>query len=108
MLVGAKCLHQIVPRSGVSGATRTALLQQLINLRPDMATKITNQPDVNGGKKMLLPDESFALSTYFNFWDANTEHYDNKNRAICDRRFLLVGGPQIGQTGAFLHLVHLL
>ena len=108
MLVGAKCLHQIVPRSGASGSTRTATSQQLINLLPDMATKITIRTDVNGGRKKLPPDESTALSTYRNYWKANIEHYDFENEDICDRRFLLVGRPQVGKTGAFLHLVYLL
>jgi len=106
--VGAKCLHQIVPRSGVSGATRTATSQQLINLLPDMATKITIRTDMNSGRKMLPLDEFTALSTYRKFWKANIEHYDYGNKAACDRRFLLVGRPQIGKTGAFLHLVYLL
>jgi len=104
VLVGVKCLHQIVPRS----ATHTATSQQLINLLPDMATKITIRTDMNGGKKKLPPDESTALSTYRNFWEANIEHYDYKNHVICDRRFLLAGRPQIGKTGAFLRLVYLL
>jgi len=38
VLAGTKCLHQTVPRSGVSSATRAATSQQLINLLPDMAT----------------------------------------------------------------------
>jgi len=108
VLVGAKCLHQIVPRSGVSGATRTATSQQLINLLPDMATKITIRTDVNGGTKRLPPDESTALSTYRIFWKVNVEHYDYGNKDDCDRRFLLVGRPEIGKTGTFLHLVYLL
>jgi len=108
VLVGAKCLHQIVPRSGVSGATRTATSQQLINLLPDMATKITIRTDMNSGRKMLPLDEFTALSTYRKFWKANIEHYDFGNNATCERRFLLVGRPQIGKTGAFLHLVYLL
>ena len=104
VLVGAKCLHQIVPRSG----TRAATSQQLINLLPDTATEITIQTNENGGKTMLPENESTALSTYRKFWKGNVEHYDYGNNDTCDHRFLLVGRPQIGKTRAFLHLVYLL
>jgi hypothetical protein len=75
-------------------------------LLPDQPDKIS--PDTK--PKKLPKDEFSALSTYRNHWRAGPKHYDygNKPGHVCPRRFLLVGRPQIGKTGAFLHLVYLL
>ncbi len=71
---------------------------------PDQSDKIS--PDTK--PKKLPIDEFSALSTYRNHWRVEKKHYDWKNTEVFPRRFLLVGRPQIGKTGAFLHLVYLL
>jgi len=100
VLVGAACKQQLLPgdkglRSGVS--------QQLIMLLPDGHTKMTH---INN--KKLPNDERSALTTYRKHWMACEGHYDYNNWDMCDRRFLLVGHPQCGKTGAYLHLIGLL
>ena len=60
--------------------------------------------------------DEFDISCYRRCWKA-ASHFDQgrRPRPICDedmcenpRRFLLFGRPQIGKTGAFLHLILLL
>jgi hypothetical protein len=73
-------------------------------LDPDYTPKITWV-----GKTKVLPKNEFtALNTYRAHWKANSGHYDYENNTQNARRFLLVGRPQIGKTGAFLHLAYLL
>jgi hypothetical protein len=96
VLVGAACAGQLKGEGNRS--------KQLIRLDPDYPPKITWF-----GKTKVLPKNEFtALNTYRANWKANSGHYDYENNTQNTRRFLLVGRPQIGKTGAFLHLAYLL
>ena len=100
VLVGTACKQQLVPQDK---GLRSGVSQQLMLLLPDVHSKMTHI-----GGKTLPNDERSALRTYRQHWKACEGHYDYKNSDMCDRRFLLVGRPQCGKTGAFLHLIGLL
>jgi hypothetical protein len=97
VLVGKKCHTQLL------GYGKTRSQKQIFQLLPDNEKKMTPK-----GKKEFPESEEAALTFYRKHWKAGEEHYDFENVAVNERRFLLVGRPQIGKTGAFLHLVELL
>ena len=73
-------------------------------LRPDY--QIYMKPSEQGGKEDYPNDES-NLRPYQR-WTACGRHWDAGNTESLDNRYLLVGRPQIGKTGVFLHLALLL
>jgi hypothetical protein len=98
VLVGAECATQLYG----DGKTRSQKKEQLLQLHPDEKME-------KAGKREKYPEDEFnALKIYRTHWKAKSGHYDYENAAPNARRFLLVGRPQIGKTGAFLHLVYLL
>jgi hypothetical protein len=98
VLVGKKCHTQLL------GEGKTRSQKQIFGLLPDNEKKMIQK----GYTKVFPESEEEALRCYRNHWKAGEEHYDFENVAKNDRRFLLVGRPQIGKTGAFLYLVRLL
>ena len=49
------------------------------------------------------------MVAYRKHWKAGPKHFDYKRGDNCNpRRFALVGRPQIGKTGAYLHFVYLM
>eukprot|EP00729_Bicosta_minor_P021501 gene21501-21293_t len=67
------------------------------------------------GAKDVFPTagNEFDTACYREHWNATDKHFDfegAKQNDWCNnpRRFLLFGRPQIGKTGAFLHLIFLL
>ena len=73
-------------------------------LRPDY--QIYMKPSEQGGKDDFPNDESNLLP--YQRWTACGKHWDAGNTEFLDNRYLLVGRPQIGKTGVFLHLALLL
>ena len=62
---------------------------------------------VNKKKKLKkYPETDFDLAVYQNHWIAGKDHVDHENdpKNKFPNRYLLVGRPQIGKTGVFLHL----
>ena len=53
------------------------------------------------------PQSDFDLKPYRK-WIAGKDHCDNGNTEEFSNRYLLIGRPQIGKTGVFLHLAYLL
>ena len=98
MLVGAACAKQLYGDCKL----RSQKKEQLLNLTPDSKME-------KAGEGRVVPENEFnALKFYRTHWKAKSEHYDYGNKKQNARRFLLVGRPQIGKTGAYLHLVYLL
>ena len=59
------------------------------------------------GKAKETPNSDSDLVPYQK-WRACDKHWDFQNTETADNRYLLVGRPQIGKTGVFLHLALLL
>ena len=59
------------------------------------------------GTKKNKPCDDLDLSPYKS-WFAGKRHCDKGNLETYKNRYLLVGRPQIGKTGAFLHLAFLI
>ena len=64
-----------------------------------------------GGAKKQFPTDDLDLTPYKTWIAAkehkgkeSKEHCDYGNIELCENRYLLVGRPQIGKTGAFMHL----
>jgi hypothetical protein len=76
---------------------------------PHMNPPVPWSHQLKGYNKECYPAEVFDTSPYRKYWSAGAKHFDHDRReAKNKRRFLLMGRPQIGKTGAFLHLVYLL
>ena len=59
------------------------------------------------GTKKQFPKDDLDLTPYKS-WIAGKEHCDYGNIGQRGNRYLLVGRPQIGKTGAFMHLAYLI
>ena len=59
------------------------------------------------GRKKETPESDSDLVPYQK-WRACGKHWDVGNTSRAQNRYLLVGRPQIGKTGVFLHLARLL
>jgi hypothetical protein len=113
ILVGQRCAKQLK-----EGKTRGHEKVQLMALDPDRDDKIG--PKTRGGK--VYPTRADAangdiatLGVYRAHWQPRDHktgdpknHYDSWPHEEHKNRFLLVGLPQIGKTGAFLHVIWLL
>jgi hypothetical protein len=104
VLVGQECANQL-------DASRTDCAE-LLGLKPDekmnARTATSKYP-----RTEFEPDDPGVrhdLKVYREAWKAAKEHYDFDNGTDNQnpRRFLLIGRPQIGKTGAFLRLLELL
>merc|ERR1712016_8271 len=85
-------------RSGkVIGGIRT--------LDPDYPGKMVNQQKKTTVQKKPQYDGDFA--PYLKYWGPGKNNMDQNNQIQekSNNRFLLYGRPQIGKTGAFLHLI---
>lgn len=61
--------------------------------------------------KWYDPLDEFSMAAYRTNWDPSPDNCDHARGADWKdnpRRFALVGRPQIGKTGVFLHLIYLL
>ena len=103
IIVGAACFRQF--KTGREG--RKGLLQ----IPPDVKMKKSGKPR----NDVAYPnaDNEFDTVCYRTHWKAAETHFDFKGSQIDGwrnnpLRFLLFGRPQIGKTGAFLHLIYLL
>ena len=104
----------------------TGCMQKLINFRHRKGKKVdpgilTIPPDPGkmmpiNSKDLQYPtveEGEFNTEVYRQHWQATPKHFD-EDRQHKDgwtknlRRFLLFGLPQIGKTGAYLHLIYLL
>eukprot|EP00873_Tetraselmis_striata_P014894 jgi/Tetstr1/435158/TSEL_002615.t1 len=81
--------------------------------RPELMGKAPRTKPVFPDPKGAHPEAD--MTVYRKHWRAGPKHFDHGKRAAGDaawlanpRRFLLAAAPQIGKTGAFLHLVYLL
>ena len=64
------------------------------------------KPSEQGGADNYPTDDS-NLNPYHK-WAACGKHWDVGNTEKAENRYLLVGRPQIGKTGVFLHLAFLI
>jgi hypothetical protein len=102
IIVGAGCFRQFrVGRGGRTG---------LLAVNPD-----GKMDRYRGGAGAVYPADGDEFDTvcYRTSWSASKTHFDHKGKSTGGwvenpQRFLLFGRPQIGKTGAFLHLVYLL
>ena len=53
-----------------------------------------------------FPESDFDLTVYQKHWNAGKKHYDLENSKTFNNRYLLIGRPQIGKTGVFLHIAY--
>ena len=106
IIVGTGCFRQLsVLRKGRRG---------LLVVNPDVRMQKKRRDRWTEGISSAHPlvGEEFDTKSYRGCWEA-AAHFDKGRRGGgkgCDnpRRFLLFGRPQIGKTGAFLHLIYLL
>jgi hypothetical protein len=118
ILVGKECAAELSKQI----SKQKADLRQL-DPDPKMAIRRANDSTAahvvtlwDGAKIGAARPETVAQSSevYRKYWKcADREavaqrHYDWKKYGLCANRFLLQGRPQIGKTGAFLHLIKLL
>ena len=76
-------------------------------LKPDYAHFM--KPVEKGRRKAEeYPSSDFDLDPYRRKWIASEKNCDLGNKETCRNRYMLVGRPQIGKTGVFLHLGWLL
>ena len=76
-------------------------------LKPDYAHFM--KPVEKGRRKAdEYPSSDFDLDPYRKKWVASEKNCDLGNKETCRNRYMLVGRPQIGKTGVFLHLAFLL
>ena len=76
-------------------------------LKPDYAHFM--KPVEKGRRKAEeYPSSDFDLDPYRRKWIASEKNCDLGNKETCGNRYMLVGRPQIGKTGVFLHLGWLL
>ena len=54
------------------------------------------------------PNDYNDLNSYRENWQSWGNHMDRKNTLISSNRHLLIGRPQLGKTGVYLHLSYLL
>ena len=52
-----------------------------------------------------VEESSAKYRKYWKCAERHARHYDSKPYSVRKNRFLLQGRPQIGKTGAFLHLI---
>ena len=72
-------------------------------LNPDYPKFMTTEEKT----KKTFPKDDVELAPY-KCWIAGKEHCDHENNKTHRNRYLLIGTPQVGKTGAFLHLAFLL
>ena len=53
-----------------------------------------------------FPESEFDLGVYQANWKAGKDHCDLENQKTFQNRYLLIGRPQIGKTGVFLHVAY--
>jgi hypothetical protein len=106
VLVGQECANQLV-----APQVRTrSQCADIVGLKPDekmnARTASAKRPSTEYDERGVRVD----LEVYRDEWKAAKEHYDFDNGTDnqSPRRFLLIGRPQIGKTGAFLRLLELL
>eukprot|EP00658_Telonema_sp_P-2_P066601 TRINITY_DN55588_c0_g2_i1.p1 TRINITY_DN55588_c0_g2~~TRINITY_DN55588_c0_g2_i1.p1 ORF type:complete len:339 (-),score=29.22 TRINITY_DN55588_c0_g2_i1:187-1203(-) len=105
ILVGTGCMQRIKIRENVRGKSNKI---GICSVHPDMKMECVCNP-----KKYPPEDQHFDTKVYRACWQTKRGHFDyggkDKPRWIDNpRRFLLFGLPQIGKTGAYLHLLYLL
>jgi hypothetical protein len=109
VLVGQECANQLVAPQVRTRSQRTDCAD-LVGLKPDEKmngrTAPAKLPQTEYDKRGVRHD----LKVYREEWKAAEKHYDFDNGTDnqSPRRFLLIGRPQIGKTGAFLRLLKLL
>jgi hypothetical protein len=113
VLVGQICANQLV-------ASQEAAVRSTRSQRTDCAELLGLKPDEKLNSRTATPkypqtefdDRGVRLDLeyYRREWKAAKEHYDFNNGTDnqSPRRFLLIGRPQIGKTGAFLRLLELM
>ena len=98
-------------------SARSTRQKGVYSLNPDYMPKFMQKPkemcktEYSKGSKMENPANDFDLAPYKKYEagrEKNTEHCDYANKEQLDNRYLLIGRPQIGKTGVFLHLAYLL
>jgi hypothetical protein len=90
--------------------TGSSASRQLLQKRPDANDKM-KQVRKNQIKEPpgLKPKTEFDTEAYRVNWEASSGHFDHqREEALLNnpRRFLLMGLPQVGKTGAYLHAIY--
>merc|ERR1711892_271841 len=101
ILVSKMANKKLHPRKTRSAFSKENTTQGVFTLDPDY-----NKYMIPSSAKSI-PSNDFDLIPYFS-WKAGKKHCDVDNTTIYKNRYLLVGRPQIGKTGAFLHLAYLI
>eukprot|EP01047_Picozoa_sp_COSAG01_P049324 COSAG01_NODE_4882_length_4653_cov_5.709550_2_plen_850_part_00 len=108
ILVGTGCMHKLKNRQHRRGKQ---VDPGILTIDPD-PDKMA--PVDSNNRQHPKPEEGeFDTTKYREHWKATKPHFDAGNQSKAGwiqnpRRFLLFGLPQIGKTGAYLHLIYLL
>ena len=101
VLISRLCKNQVMSTTSRGGIERGGIK----SLDPDYLQKMAPLKR----KEFYCPKTDGDFTPYSKHWEARKKNYDYKHNPEekCLTRYLLVGRPQIGKTGAFLHLIFL-
>eukprot|EP00658_Telonema_sp_P-2_P015142 TRINITY_DN1580_c0_g1_i11.p1 TRINITY_DN1580_c0_g1~~TRINITY_DN1580_c0_g1_i11.p1 ORF type:complete len:1156 (-),score=118.62 TRINITY_DN1580_c0_g1_i11:494-3961(-) len=104
---GCQRLLDVESKRSSKNADGQVQARGILRVDPDFPNKMVKKPGTKACK--AYPRNEQDLSAYRESWEAGPKHFDYHRGTVPNpRRFVLVGRPQIGKTGAYLHLVYLM